>query len=231
MTSHVTRILITGGDGIMATALRPYFGLASYFGRSELDVTNSGQVRMRFHEVQPELIIHCAAVTAHDAEPMAYVMGNVLGTIQVVAQARKCGARLVYLSTDYLGARQECDPVAPVNLYAASKYGGEIACRAHPGTLVIRGSWYSGAYYDYAATDAFTSRLPVDKAAYFVACLATSDHTGVVNIGGQRRSHFEVALELNEQVIPCSRHDLDVGYAIPADCSLDTAKLTKWMAA
>jgi dTDP-4-dehydrorhamnose reductase len=215
----------------MAQALRAYFPLAEYHGRQTCDVQNRAQVEHVFQKMQPEMVIHCAALTAHNAEPIRYVKANVVGTVHVVEAALKHGTRLVYLSTDYLGSRQECDPVDPVNSYAASKYGGEIACGAHPGALVIRGSWYSRLDYDHAATDAFTSRLPVAQAAYFVACLATSNHTGTVNIGGQRRSHFEIALELNEQVTPCSRHDLDVGYEIPADSSLDTTKLNRLMAA
>jgi nucleoside-diphosphate-sugar epimerase len=43
--------------------------------------------------VKPEIVIHCAACTAHNAEPMAYVMANVVGTVHVVVASRKVGAR------------------------------------------------------------------------------------------------------------------------------------------
>ena len=225
--SRTTRILVTGGDGILAQALRPFFPLATYVGRQEMDVTNPGQVRAVFNDVKPELVIHCAAQTAHNAEPMAYVMANVLGTIQVAVASRKLGARLVYPSTDYLGARVESDPVQPVNAYAASKYAGELVVGSTTPGLVVRGSWYSHPTYSHAATDAFCTRLPVDKAAYFVASLAVSAATGVVNIGGARRSVYEIALEYNPRVMPFSRHQIQCGYEIPADCSLDTARLNR----
>lgn len=227
--SHHTRILVTGGKGILATALRSYFPLADYYGKEECDVTNSRAVGDAFRVTKPELVIHCAATTAHNAEPMAYVMGNVLGSVHVVAAARKHAARLVCLSTDYLGARRETDATSPVNDYAASKYAGEIVARAHPASLVIRGSWYSRLELSHAATDAFTSKLPVDRAAYLIASLAVSSHTGIVNIGGPKRSIYEIALEFNEMVIPVSRHQIQCGYTIPADCSLDTTKLSRWM--
>jgi dTDP-4-dehydrorhamnose reductase len=232
--SHVTRILVTGGDGILAQALRPYFPLADYYSKSECDVTNAGQVRAAFNHTKPELVIHCAATTAHDADPMAYVAVNIQGTCNVVAQSRRCGARLLYLSTDYLGAPREGDKVAPVNAYAATKYAGEISvCVQQPGAnaLAIRGSWYSTLDWTYAATDAYTSKLPVDKAAYYIAALAVSSAQGVVNIGGQRRSLYEIALEFNEQVVPVKREQLGLPYQIPADCSLDTTKLNRLMAA
>lgn len=215
----------------MAHALFPYFPNAHYATREDCDVTNPGQVRMTFQQTQPEVVIHCAAVTSHHADPMAYVMGNVQGTVNVLAQARKCGARLVYLGTDYLSARREEDPVSPIGFYAASKYAGELCIRPFANTLVIRGSWYSRLEYEYAATDAFTSKLAVDKAAFYVATLATSKHTGVVNIGGARRSIYEIALETDEGVIPCGRKQIACGYEIPGDCSLDTTRLNQWMRA
>jgi hypothetical protein len=134
---------------------------------------------------------------------------------------------MVYPSTDYLGARVESDPVRPVNQYAASKYAGELVVGSATPGLVVRGSWYSHPTYSHAATDAFTSRLPVDKAAFYVATLAVSSATGVVNIGGQTRSVYEIALEFNPRVAPVGRLQIQCGYEIPADCSLDTAKLNR----
>ena len=237
MVSHVTRILVTGGDGILAQALRAYFPLATYSGRAECDVTNGSQVRSVFNDLKPELVIHCAAITAHNAEPGAYVAVNIQGTLNVALQSKKHGSEYVYMASDYFGARRESDPVHPVNGYAASKYAGEIA-----GALVmdggraisIRGSWYSSLDYTHAATDAFTTKLPVAKAAYCIATIAVSSATGIVNIGGGRRSLYEIALEQNEQVIPTSRHHLrrvlGLDYDIPADCSLDTTRLRSLVA-
>ena len=223
--SRTTRILVTGASGILATALRPYFPLGTFFDREECDVTNPGDVRRAFNDVKPELVIHCAAQTAHNAEPMAYVMANIVGTVHVAIAARKLGSRLVYPSTDYLGAAREGDAVRPVNDYAASKYAGELVVGSTTPGLVVRGSWYSCPTYSHAATDAYCTRLPVDKAAYFVAALAVSSATGVCNIGGQRRSVYEIALEFNPRVVPVSRHQIQCGYTIPADCSLDTTRL------
>jgi hypothetical protein len=92
-SSRVTRILITGGDGILASALKAYFPLADYYGRQTCDVTRPEQVRMAFQNTKPELVIHCAAQTSHNAEPFSYVQANIQGTANVAAQAKKTGAR------------------------------------------------------------------------------------------------------------------------------------------
>jgi dTDP-4-dehydrorhamnose reductase len=229
-SSRVTRILITGGDGILASALKAYFPLADYYGRQTCDVARPEQVRMAFQNTKPELVIHCAAQTSHNAEPFSYAVTNVQGTVNVVAAAKKLGSRVVYLSTDYLGARRELDPVHPVNGYAGSKYAGEMVVSAISDGLTIRGSWYSRLELSHAATDAFTTKLPVERAAYYVATLAVSSHTGVVNIAGPRRSIYEIALEFNERVIPVSRSQIHCGYEYPADTSLNTERLTRWLA-
>jgi dTDP-4-dehydrorhamnose reductase len=230
-SSRVTRILITGGDGILASALKAYFPLADYYGRQTCDVTRPEQVRMAFQNTKPELVIHCAAQTSHNAEPFSYVQANIQGTVNVAAQAKKIGARVIFPSTDYLGAHREGDAVSPVNAYAASKYAGECVVRTLGNALVVRGSWYSRLELSHAATDAYSTKLPVDRAAYYVAILATSNHTGTVNIAGPRRSVFEIALTFNERVIPVSRSQIHCGYEYPADTSLSTEKLTRWLAA
>ena len=229
--SYTTRILVTGGEGILAQALQLYFPYADYCGRETCDVTRAEHVRMAFQNLKPELVIHCAAQTSHNAEPFSYVQANIQGTVNVAAQAKKIGARVIYPSTDYLGARKETEPVSPVNSYAASKYAGECVVRTLGNALVVRGSWYSRLELSHAAVDAFTTKLPVDRAAYYIATLSTSHHTGTVNIAGPRRSIYDISLTFNERVIPVSRHQVHCGYEIPADCSLDTTRLQQWLAA
>lgn len=218
-------ILITGGDGILATALRAHFPKAVYRTRAQCDVTDSLLVANTFYDEIPQLVIHCGAATAHDRSPMAYMEVNIVGTANIVRQCARHKARLIYPSTDYLGAKHEDDPVKPVNDYAASKLGGEMCVRMLPNSLIVRGSWYDQLNYDYAASNAFTSKIPVAQAAAWIAKLALSDATGVVNIGGKKRSIFSIVHdEFNGQVKRIRRQALDVGYDFPADSSLCTTR-------
>ena len=108
-------------------------------------------------EVRPEAIIHCAAWTAVDAaedeENREKVHAiNVDGTKYIAEAAKEVGAKMLYLSTDYVfdgkGERpwQPDDKnYAPLNYYGQTKLEGELAVS---GTLdkffVVRIAWVFG---------------------------------------------------------------------------------------
>lgn len=103
-------------------------------GRNELDITKVDHVFERIHAFQPDVIVHCAAFTAVDlAESevdQAYAV-NAMGTRNVAAAAERAGAKVVYISTDYVFdgtgkvPYREYDAVNPKTVYGRSKYAGE----------------------------------------------------------------------------------------------------------
>ena len=216
----------------MGSALKAYFPLASYPSHDELDVRYGNSVNRYFGQRQFDLVVHCAAATRHDTPLPDLVQDNIVGTANVVMAARKQGARLVVTSTDYVypgmrGEYRESDPVLPWNAYAWSKLGAEASAQMYPNALIVRGSWYSTLDFTIAATDAFSSKIPVHEAAYLIASLSCSTLTGVVNVGGPRRSIYEIALEFNQRVTPISRANLK--HPIPPDSTLNTEKLRRIM--
>ena len=226
------RLCITGGGGRLAQALLTYFPYADAPGRDFLDVADAASCRRWFSSRTYDVVIHAAAATAHDATPATYQHHNVVGTSQVAHWARKQGARLVYTSTDYVypawisGPHQETDPVWPVNTYAWSKLGGEAVCQLYDQSLIVRGSWYGHLDQPSATTDGYTSKIPVARAAAWIAGLATSTATGIVNIGGARRSLWEIVVtEFNPNCRPISRSQVPVPYTIPMDSSVDTTRM------
>ncbi|HQN76204.1 MAG TPA: SDR family oxidoreductase, partial [Methanomassiliicoccales archaeon] len=96
----------------------------------------------------PELVVLCAAMTNVDQcerEPDAAYKVNMEGTLNVAAECRSSGAKLVYISTDYVfnglkGMRyHEFEPVDPLSIYAKSKLEGErVTLDAGRGNLVCR---------------------------------------------------------------------------------------------
>ena len=235
MASTHTRIAVTGGDGILASALRPYFPYADYLSRASCDVADGGSAKRWFSAHSYDVVIHAAAATRHDTDPAQLAQVNVVGTANVLHWARKQGARFVYLSTDYLYAdtgkphHKETDPLLPHNAYAWSKLGGECVARLYGNSLVIRGSWYSRLAYAKAPADAFSSRQNVDKAAPDIAALAVSAHTGVVNVGGPRRSQYEIMVtEFNPSVFQVPRRQVQP-VPPPQDVSLDCSKARRWL--
>ena len=231
MTSTGTRIVVTGGEGQLAACLKAYFPFAEYPGKRALDVSDPLACERYFSHRSVDLVIHTAAEIAYDAPLDAYWRHNVAGTVNIARVAASHGARLVYLSTDYVypgttGHYREDGPVQPIGSYAQSKYAGECAALMYPDTLAIRTSFYSRLEWSCAALDAYTSRMPILDAAAYVAALSTSTVTGIVNVGGPRRSLYEiVSSEFRPRTEPVSRRHMSLPYTLPEDVSLDCSKL------
>jgi dTDP-4-dehydrorhamnose reductase len=121
--------------------------------RDALDVTKRGDVLEIFEALRPDFVIHAAAFTAVDAcesEPDRAFAVNALGTRYVAEGARRYGAHLVVVSTDYVfdGTSPrpyvEWDLPNPLSVYGISKLGGER--EAGPDATVVRTSWLCGAH-------------------------------------------------------------------------------------
>ena len=117
-----------------------------------LDVAERLAVLEAVSEVRPDVVIHAGAWTAVDAcegEPDRAYAVNALGTRNVAEAARRVGAHLVYVSTDYvfdgLAGRpyREWDDPCPLSVYGRSKLGGERECG--PEATIVRTSWVCGA--------------------------------------------------------------------------------------
>ena len=123
----------------------------------QLDITDQTAVTTTIEEVKPDAIIHCAAWTAVDAaedeENKAKVHAiNVDGTRYIAEAAKKIGAKMLYLSTDYVFDGKGESPwqpddknYAPLNYYGQTKLEGELAVS---GTLdkyfIVRIAWVFG---------------------------------------------------------------------------------------
>ena len=123
---------------------------------AELDVTDARAVTAAVLQQQPQTVINCAAYTNVDGaeeenEVALRVNGEAAGHIAAAAQA--IGARVVYVSTDYVfdGTKGlpylESDPANPLSAYGRSKLAGEQATiAASPRHFVVRSSWLFGTH-------------------------------------------------------------------------------------
>ncbi len=130
------------------TQVRPY-------DHGACDVTDPQQTLAAIGQACPEVVIHLAAFTKVnecERDPERAFRVNAQGTRHVAAAANAAGARLVYISTDYVfnGRKRqpytEDDPVSPLNVYGRSKLEGEQAAASVPGTLIIRSGWFYGLH-------------------------------------------------------------------------------------
>lgn len=154
----ITKILVTGAEGQLGSDLVMILKVSGYdvlgMGKSELNITNEEKVYNTISQIKPNIIIHCAAYTQVDkaeAEPDYAYLINGIGTRNITLAAERIGAKLVYVSTDYVfdGSEtmpyHEFSPVSPVNVYGSSKLAGEMYVRDfHSQFFIVRTSWVYG---------------------------------------------------------------------------------------
>ncbi len=157
----MAKILITGANGQLGTELRHLLDERGieYAARDakDMDITDRQTVDEQLNQLKPEVIYHCAAYTAVDkAEDEGKDINwkvNEDGTRNLAEAAAKIGAKLVYLSTDYVfdGTKaseyEVDDPTNPKNEYGKAKLAGEKAIQAAMNDYyIIRTSWVFGKY-------------------------------------------------------------------------------------
>ncbi|HKI55562.1 MAG TPA: NAD(P)-dependent oxidoreductase [Trueperaceae bacterium] len=241
-----TRILLSGGSGVLGRELRTLLPGVYAPTRAELDIRQPASVLEAVRELRPDVIVHAAAYTdvaGAERERAACWRTNVAGTRAVVTAARDAGARLVHISTDYVfhgglpGASgadargpsgyREDDPPGPVrNYYALSKLAAEEVARTLPGTLVIRTSFRPRAWpYPVAFTDVFTSQDYVDVIAPDIA-LAVRNLERIpfdtLHIATGRKSVYELARRRRPDVRAGTK--VEAGVALPDDITLDVGR-------
>lgn len=123
----------------------------------QLDITDQAAVAATIETIKPDAIIHCAAWTAVDAaedeENREKVHAiNVDGTRYIAEAAKAVGAKILYLSTDYVfdgkGERpwQPDDKnYSPLNYYGQTKLDGEIVVsETLDKYFIVRIAWVFG---------------------------------------------------------------------------------------
>lgn len=133
-----------GHEGIGTDLLPQYSGIQDgsavcAMPYVSLDITDQTAVARTVRELQPAVIVHCAAWTAVDLaededkqEKVERI--NAFGTRYLAEAAKEVGAKFIYISTDYVFDGQgtepwqpDCRDYAPLNVYGRTKLEGELA--------------------------------------------------------------------------------------------------------
>ena len=157
------KALLLGPDGQLGSEIRRAHAASGGtidllpVGQGKLDVAAPGTVERVLGALDFDLLVNCAAFTrvdeAEDDATLAFaVNAHAVGEMARICAAKR--ARLVQVSTDYVfggdaGRRRplrEDDPVAPVNVYGASKAMGEsLARHACDDVVILRTASLFGA--------------------------------------------------------------------------------------
>ena len=121
---------------------------------ADFNLTDAAAVLDYVQNYAPDVIVHCAAYTNVDkaeTEPEICAAVNGMGTLYMVRAALSVGAKMVYISTDYVfsGTGDQPfdidDPYGPKNVYGVSKVQGEDAVRSlMTRYFILRTSWVFG---------------------------------------------------------------------------------------
>ncbi len=153
------KVLVTGATGMLGRAVMQVLRAQQMdclgVSCADMDLTDETAIRSRVEAFRPDAIVHCAAYTAVDAaeqDVRRCMAVNSLGTMHLARAARRVGAKLMYISTDYVfDGRSDVpfeatDRPCPLNVYGLSKLQGEEAVRGvMTRYFILRTSWLFGA--------------------------------------------------------------------------------------
>jgi dTDP-4-dehydrorhamnose reductase len=120
----------------------------------DFDITDPLATHGYIAGYRPDAVIHCSAWTAVDRaedEPEQCRAVNVDGTRNIAAVCKEIGAKMLYISTDYVfpGIGEQFyepeDPTGPLGTYGQTKLGGELAVQELLDRyFIVRISWVFG---------------------------------------------------------------------------------------
>ncbi|MEC4818530.1 MAG: dTDP-4-dehydrorhamnose reductase [Scytonema sp. PMC 1069.18] len=152
-------ILLFGSNGQVGTELQKILSPSGNFiavARPMVDLSQPDTLRKAIADNQPDIIINAAAYTAVDKAESEEELANTINGIApgiLAEEAKKLGAFLIHISTDYVfdgnNSRpyHETDPTNPLSVYGKTKLLGEqaiqTACDRH---LILRTAWVYGNF-------------------------------------------------------------------------------------
>jgi dTDP-4-dehydrorhamnose reductase len=149
------KLFVTGAGGQLGHELVEAIHAAGHepiaTTHAQLDITDEEAVRIAIGSAKPDVVIHAAAWTAVDAcegDIEKAMLVNGTASKYVADAAHAVGARVVYISTDYVfdGSKptpyNEDDVPNPQSAYGASKLAGERAMGSDD--AIVRISWVCG---------------------------------------------------------------------------------------
>lgn len=156
MNTRKRRLLVTGASGLLGnkiveltkngyTVIPLHKTKPLHSNSLKLDITNTIEVLNLFHKLKPDVAIHTASETNVDKceteKDQAWEI-NVEGTRNIAEACQKSGAKLLYISTDYVfngkkGNYNEEDEPNPINYYGITKLEGEKQITSHCRNHVI----------------------------------------------------------------------------------------------
>jgi len=201
-------ILITGAQGQLGRCLiGNLHGLEEKHNilthtRKMCDLRNVNELFQIFEKDVINLVIHTAAYTdvaKSNSDHEKVFRDNILASVNVMSLGLSKRAKLAYISTDFVfdgsqGNYKTTDKINPQTVYAKTKASIELAMSTYINSLIIRTSFFGYTFpFEKACRDRYTSKDYVDIIAPKILSAALSDKTGIVHVGTERKSFYDLA--------------------------------------
>ena len=229
-------ILLSGGTGVLGSALRALLPRALAPSRHQMDLTDERSIRDYLAANTADVIIHAAALTSVrqcEADWDLARAVNEVGTRTLLQVSRQLvpESYFLYVSTAGVfsgreGGYDEASVPDPINRYGQSKLAGETRILGEKNVCIVRTNFARrGAWpYPSAFVDRFATCLYDTGAAKGVQEVLAARLTGVVHVCCDRRlSQFEFARLTDPAVLPMSLEEY-VGPPLNRDLSLVTKR-------
>jgi dTDP-4-dehydrorhamnose reductase len=152
----VTLAVFGAGGQVGRALVERAGGAVRGFDRAACDICDAAAVAGSLSSADLSVVVNCVAYTAVDRaerEPERAFAVNAEGAATLANAAAERSLPIIHLSTDYVYAgtgsapHGETAPIAPINVYGASKAAGDAAvAAANPAHLLLRVSWVFGVY-------------------------------------------------------------------------------------
>ena len=210
-------VLVTGSNGLLA----PYIikslpstnnitSCSKSNGLNQIDLTDFSLVKNFINEVNPNVIIHCAALTdveKAEKEPNIALINNCHATKNLIKNiSDQC--HFIYISTDQVYSKNPDLHVEgtenPINIYGKTKWLGALEAKKHKKSTVIHTNMFGKSINNNRISftdniiniiknqdelnlfeDAYFSPLHVEDIAYYVNEIILKNIYGTYNLGSR----------------------------------------------
>jgi len=234
-------ILLTGASGELGKSIVKSNIFSSLLtpSRKVLDITKPETIANFFDNNDFDAVVHCAALARMkecEENPIKAITTNIIGTNNLVNEVLKKEEssnkkiRFIQISTDgvYPGTKgnySENNETVPYNTYGWTKLGAECAVHTLSDFCIIRTSFFDPEKieFDDAATDAYSSKVPINYFVNSISLLLNSGFSGTINVGRERRSDYGHYKEFKQDIKECKLDDIQkrISFKLYNDASMD----------
>lgn len=195
----MSKIIVIGGTGILGSELSK-LDKNLILLNSDYDIFHFKKLEEFLENENPDVIVNLVSVKSEkvDDDPIDALNINLIGASNLAKYCIQKQKRLIYVSTDYVyegtvGNYNEESSLLPFNNYAWTKLAGEVSARLVKDHLIIRTSFCKNDFtYRTSYTNYYTNKDYVDKIASIVLKLFYSELKGIINVGTDKKSVYDM---------------------------------------